>query len=84
MSSTQVSQHVKAPRARVYRALIDANAIARWKVPTGMSSQVHVFEGHEGGQFRISLTYEAPTAIGQANDARYQLRSEATLAACRC
>jgi hypothetical protein len=36
MSSTRVSRHVNAPGARVHSALVDANAIARWKVPTGM------------------------------------------------
>jgi uncharacterized protein YndB with AHSA1/START domain len=56
--STRVSRHVKAPRARVYAALIDANAVARWKVPTGMTCHVHAFESREGGMFRISLTYD--------------------------
>jgi uncharacterized protein YndB with AHSA1/START domain len=56
---------VNAPRARVYRAFVDANAIARWMVPTGMTSQVHAFEGREGGTFRISLTYDAPTGVGK-------------------
>ena len=40
----------------VYRALIDASAVAHGKVPTGMTSQVHVFDAREGGAFRISLT----------------------------
>jgi uncharacterized protein YndB with AHSA1/START domain len=65
MSSTRVSRHVNAPRARVYAAFVDANAIARWMVPTGMTSQVHAFEGREGGSFRISLTYDAPTGVGK-------------------
>ena len=65
MSSTRVSRHVNAPRARVYRTLIDADAVARWKVPTGMTSRVHSFEGREGGTFRISLTYDAPTGAGK-------------------
>ena len=30
-----------------------------------MTSQVHAFEGREGGRFRISLTYNAPTAVGK-------------------
>ncbi len=34
-------------------------------VPTGMSSQVHDFEPREGGWFRISLTYDAPTGTGK-------------------
>lgn len=63
--STRVSRHVKAPRARVYAALIDANAVAKWKVPTGMTCHVHAFEGREGGTFRISLTYDASTQAGK-------------------
>jgi uncharacterized protein YndB with AHSA1/START domain len=65
MSSTRVSRHVNAPRVKVYSALVDANAIATWMVPTGMTSHVHAFEGREGGTFRISLTYDAPTGVGK-------------------
>jgi uncharacterized protein YndB with AHSA1/START domain len=65
MSSTRISRHVKAPRAKVYRALLDARAVARWMVPPGMTSQVHEFEPHEGGKLRISLTYNAPTGTGK-------------------
>ncbi len=65
MSSTRISRHVKAPRALVYRALIDARAIATWKVPTGMTSHVHEFDPREGGSFRISLTYDVPTETGK-------------------
>jgi uncharacterized protein YndB with AHSA1/START domain len=64
-SSTRLSQHVNAPRADVYRALIDAQAVATWMVPSGMTSHVHEFEGREGGSFRISLTYDAPTGTGK-------------------
>jgi len=60
-----MSRHVNAPPARVYRAFVDANAIAAWMVPTGMTSHVHAFEGREGGTFRISLTYDAPTGVGK-------------------
>jgi uncharacterized protein YndB with AHSA1/START domain len=48
-----------------FRALVDADAIVKWKIPTGMTSYVHVFEGREGGRFRVSLTYDAPTGIGK-------------------
>src|ERR1700682_5438918 len=67
MSSTRISRHVKAPRAKVYNALVDADAIAKWKVPTGMTSHVHAFEGREGGTFRISLTYDAQTGTGKTS-----------------
>ncbi|MFL6232547.1 MAG: SRPBCC family protein [Thermoanaerobaculia bacterium] len=65
MSSTRISLHVNAPRERVYRALLDARAVATWMVPDGMSSHVHAFEAREGGAFRISLTYDAPTGTGK-------------------
>jgi uncharacterized protein YndB with AHSA1/START domain len=66
MNSTRIRRHVNAPRASVYGALIDAEAVARWKVPAGMTAQVHAFEGREGGTFRISLTYDAPTGRGKS------------------
>lgn len=65
MSSTRVSRHVKAPRADVYRALLDAHAVAKWMVPTGMTSHVHEFDARGGGSFRISLTYNKPTGTGK-------------------
>jgi uncharacterized protein YndB with AHSA1/START domain len=65
VSSTRISRRVKAPRASVYRALLDARAVATWMVPSGMTSHVHAFDPREGGSFRISLTYEAPTGTGK-------------------
>jgi uncharacterized protein YndB with AHSA1/START domain len=65
MSSTRIHGHVNAPRATVFRALIDADAVATWMVPTGMTSHVHAFDPREGGSFRISLTYDEPTGTGK-------------------
>jgi uncharacterized protein YndB with AHSA1/START domain len=56
---------VNAPRAVVYRALLNARAVATWMVPTGMTSHVHAFDPREGGSFRISLTYDEPTGTGK-------------------
>lgn len=67
MSTTRVSRHIRAPRAAVYRALLDPESVRRWMVPDGMSSHVHVFEAREGGGFRISLTYDAPTGTGKTD-----------------
>jgi uncharacterized protein YndB with AHSA1/START domain len=64
--ATQVTRHVRAPRSAVYRALLDAGAIAKWRVPAGMSSQVHEFDAREGGSFRVSLTYDTPTEVGKS------------------
>jgi uncharacterized protein YndB with AHSA1/START domain len=60
-------RHLNASRAKVYAALIDETAVATWMVPTGMTSHVHAFEGREGGSFRISLTYDAPTGTGKSD-----------------
>ena len=56
---------MNAPRAMVYRALLDARAIAQWKVPDGMTCHVHEFDAREGGSIRISLTYDEPTGTGK-------------------
>ncbi len=65
--STRVSRRLNAPRANVYRALLDARAVATWMVPTGMTSHVHAFDACEGGAFRISLTYDGPTGTGKTS-----------------
>jgi uncharacterized protein YndB with AHSA1/START domain len=65
MSSTRTSCHINAPRAAVYRALLDARAVAKWKVPDGMTCHVLAIDAREGGSFRISLMYDTPTGTGK-------------------
>ena len=36
-------------------------------VPDGMTSEVHRFDGREGGRFRISLTYKDPHRSGKTS-----------------
>lgn len=67
MSTTRVARHVDAPRAAVYRALLDPGAVQHWMVPDGMTSHVHVFEPQPGGALRVSLTYDAPTGAGKTD-----------------
>jgi uncharacterized protein YndB with AHSA1/START domain len=67
LSTTRVARHIRAPRADVYRALLDADAVQQWMVPDGMTSAVHVFDAREGGEFRISLTYDVPTMSGKTS-----------------
>ena len=67
MTATRINRHINAPRAKVYRALLDARAVAKWMVPDGMTSQVHDFNPREGGAFRISLTYIAPPVTGKTS-----------------
>ena len=66
MARTLVSRLIAAPPDAVYAALLDPAAVARWKVPDGMSSEVHEWEPTVGGRFRVSLTYDAAPAGGEA------------------
>jgi len=65
MTTTRMVRRFRAPRAAVYHALVDADAIATWRVPDGMTSHIHAFDAREGGAFRISLTYESPASKGK-------------------
>ena len=67
MSTTRVSCHIKAPRSKIYKTLIDKDAVASWKAPDGMTCRVHEFEAREGGRLRVSLTYDAPTEKGKTS-----------------
>ena len=60
MATTRVTYEIRAPRPRVYAALLDPEAVRQWMVPDGMTSVVHSFDAREGGTYRISLTYDAP------------------------
>ena len=51
----------------MYAALLDPVAVQQWMVPDGMTSEVHEFDAREGGGFRISLTYVAPTDTGKSS-----------------
>jgi uncharacterized protein YndB with AHSA1/START domain len=63
-----LSRRIRASRATVYHALLDARAVATWMVPPGMTSQVHAFDAREGGAFRISLTYDTPAGPGKTTE----------------
>jgi uncharacterized protein YndB with AHSA1/START domain len=65
MYTTRLSRQISAPRPAVFRALLDAGAVAAWRVPDGMTSQVHEWQAREGGAFRVSLSYDVPTGTGK-------------------
>ena len=68
MASTRVTVHLDADRARVYRSLLDPDAIGRWRVPEGMTATVHEFEAREGGTLRVSLSYDALGGAGKTTE----------------
>jgi uncharacterized protein YndB with AHSA1/START domain len=67
VTATRLEYLLPAPRAAVYRALLDPAAVVRWRVPEGMTSQVHEWDAREGGAVRVSLTYTAPDRTGKTS-----------------
>jgi len=68
MKESRFTRHIAAPRGVVFRALTNANAIAKWKFPDGMTCRVLEFDGREGGSFRIALSYDAPGHAGKTSE----------------
>jgi uncharacterized protein YndB with AHSA1/START domain len=60
---------VAAPPERVWRALTDAESLARWLPPEGASAEVHAYDPRVGGDFRMTLRFPPRTA-GKAGPAR--------------
>ena len=57
MSSRSVRLHrvLRAPAEKVYRAFLEAEALAKWLPPYGFTCTVHQFEAKVGGSFRMSF-----------------------------
>ena len=47
---------VRAPPERIYKAFIDADAMAKWLPPNGFTGKVHHMDARVGGTFRMSFT----------------------------
>jgi len=47
---------VRAPPERVYRAFLDAAALAKWLPPNGFTGTVHHMDATVGGTFKMSFT----------------------------
>jgi uncharacterized protein YndB with AHSA1/START domain len=60
---------VRARRSAVYAALLDAAAVAAWRVPDDMTARIEEWEPVEGGRFRVSLTYSDPERAGKTDGA---------------
>ena len=48
---------LRAPAERVYRAFLDADALAKWLPPHGFSGKVHALDARVGGSYRMSFTH---------------------------
>jgi uncharacterized protein YndB with AHSA1/START domain len=47
---------LRAPPERVYRAFLNAAALAKWLPPNGFTCAVHHMDARVGGTFRMSFT----------------------------
>lgn len=47
---------LKAPPERIYRAFLDADAMAKWLPPHGFTGKVHHLDARVGGGYRMSFT----------------------------
>ena len=58
MSTNTVRLHrvLRATPERVYRAFLDADAMAKWLPPNGFTGKVHHLEAKVGGTYKMSFT----------------------------
>lgn len=58
MSTNTLRLHrvVRAPAERVYRAFLDADAMAKWLPPNGFTAKVHQLDARVGGIHRMTFT----------------------------
>lgn len=47
---------LKAPAERVFKAFIDADALAKWLPPNGFTGNVHEMNPTVGGKYKMSFT----------------------------
>ena len=58
MTTGTVKLHrvITAPAERVYRAFLDADAMAKWLPPHGFTGKVHAIDAKVGGSYKMSFT----------------------------
>ena len=58
MSTHTIKLHrvLRAPPERIYRAFLDADAIAKWLPPHGFTCRVHHLDAKVGGDYRMTFT----------------------------
>jgi uncharacterized protein YndB with AHSA1/START domain len=56
MSTVQLHRVLRATPERIYRAFIDADAMAKWLPPNGFTGNVHHVDARAGGSYKMSFT----------------------------
>lgn len=70
-NTVRLHRVLSAPPERVYRAFIDADALAKWLPPNGFTCKVHQLDARIGGTYRMSFT-NFSTGNEQAFGGTYQ------------
>jgi uncharacterized protein YndB with AHSA1/START domain len=55
-NSVRFHRVLRAAPEKVYRAFLDADAMAKWLPPNGFTGKVHHLEARVGGTYRMSFT----------------------------
>lgn len=55
-NSVHLHRVLRATPERIYRAFLDADAMAKWLPPNGFTCRVHHMDVKVGGSFRMSFT----------------------------
>ena len=55
-STIRLHRVLRATPDRVYRAFLDADALAKWLPPNGFTCKVHALDAKVGGSYRMSFT----------------------------
>ena len=55
-NTVRLQRVLRAPAGRVYRACLDADALAKWPPPHGFTGRVHHLDARVGGRYRMSFT----------------------------
>jgi uncharacterized protein YndB with AHSA1/START domain len=55
-NSVRLHRVLRAPPEKVYRAFLEADALAKWLPPNGFTCKVHDLDAKTGGRFQMSFT----------------------------
>jgi len=55
-NTVRLHRVLRAPPARVYKAFLDADAMAKWLPPHGFTGKVHHLDAKVGGTYKMSFT----------------------------
>src|SRR5215467_14650126 len=55
-NTVRLHRVLRAPPARVYKAFLDADAMAKWLPPHGFTGKVHHLDARVGGTYKMSFT----------------------------